>query len=82
MSQEIGSAKPGNRALSVSYSEINLESHRDGANKCDYYTCEIYPENRLMFSEVIKKEISYPTEYGYGLDLTNGFSKSLMVKLG
>ena len=82
MAQEIGSAKPGNRALSVPYSEINLESHRDGANKCDYYTCEIYPENRLMFSEVIKKEISYPAEYGYGLVANKWFFKKFDGKIG
>ena len=65
--QEIGSAKPGNRALSLPYSKIDLQSHRDGANKCDFYTCELYPENRKMFSEVIKETIDYPAEYGYGL---------------
>jgi len=82
MAQEIGSAKPGNRALSVPYSKINLESHRDGANKCDYYTCEIYPENRHMFSEVIKKEINYPAEYGYGLVANKWFFKKFAGKIG
>lgn len=82
MAQEIGSAKPGKRALSVPYSKINLESHRDGANKCDYYTCEIYPENRLMFSELIKKDISYPAEYGYGLVANKWFFKKFDGKIG
>jgi|TARA_R110000851_G_scaffold104219_3_gene221750 hypothetical protein len=65
--QEVGSAKPGIRALSLPYSEIDLQAHRDGANKCDFYTCEIYPENRKMFAEVIGGNIDYPAEYGYGL---------------
>ena len=65
--QEVGSAKPGSRALSLPYSEIDLQAHKDGANKCDFYTCELYPENRMMFSEVINNDINYPSEYGYGL---------------
>lgn len=65
--QEVGSAKPGNRALSLSYTEIDLQAHKDGANKCDFYTCELYPENKQMFSDVIDRDINYPAEYGYGL---------------
>jgi len=65
--QEVGSAKPGSRALSLPYSEIDLQAHKDGANKCDFYTCELYPENKQMFSEVINRDINYPAEYGYGL---------------
>jgi len=65
--QEVGSAKPGNRALSLPYSKIDLQSHKDGANKCDFYTCELYSENKQMFSYVIDRDINYPAEYGYGL---------------
>ena len=65
--QEVGSAKPGNRALSLSYTEIDLQAHKDGANKCNFYTCELYPENKQMFSDVIDRDINYPAEYGYGL---------------
>ncbi len=75
---EVGSAKPGKRALSLPYSEIDLNAHREGSKKCDYYTCEIYPENRQMFSEVIERDVDYPAEYGYGLVsnkwLTSAFS--------
>ena len=65
--QSIGSASPGKRALSVSYDKINHQAFIDGAKLSDYYTCEIYPENRHKFREVIGKEIDYPAEYGYGL---------------
>ena len=65
--QSIGSASPGKRALSVSYDKINHQAFVEGANLNDYYTCEIYPENRSKFKEVIDKEIDYPAEYGYGL---------------
>ena len=65
--QSVGSASPGKRALSVSYDKINHQAFIEGALMNDYYTCEIYPENRSKFKEVINKEIDYPAEYGYGL---------------
>ena len=40
-----GSATPGRRALSKSYDDINHDAFVKGAQVCDYYTCEIYPEN-------------------------------------
>ena len=43
------------RALSKPYSQINHKAFTDGASLCDYYTCEIYPENRSKFREVIWK---------------------------
>ena len=63
----VGSAAPGRRALSKPYSEIDLELHNANAQKCDYYTCEIYPENRRWFRQLIHREIDFPAEYGYGL---------------
>tara|TARA_B100000123_G_C25736170_1_gene431617 strand:- start:96 stop:953 length:858 start_codon:yes stop_codon:yes gene_type:complete len=73
---EIGSAKPGNRALSLPYDQIDLKAHRDGSKKCDFYTCEIYPENIQMFSEVIGRDVDYPAEYGYGLVGNKWFTKT------
>ena len=35
-----------------------------------------------MFSEVIKKEISYPAEYGYGLVANKWFFKKFDGKIG
>ena len=65
--ESVGSATPGRRALSKSYLEIDHQAFVDGAQLCDYYTCEIYPPNRQRFSEVINRKIDYPAEYGYGL---------------
>ena len=62
-----GSATPGLRALSKSYDEINHDAFAKGAQECDYYTCEIYPENRVNFIDVIQRRIDYPAEFGYGL---------------
>ena len=80
--QEVGSAKPGNRAISVSYDDINHLEFTEGATKNDYYTCEIYPENREMFEEVIGKQIDYPAEYGYGLVANKWFFKQFSGRIG
>ena len=63
----VGSATPGRRALSKGYDQINHEVFVEGAQLCDYYTCEIYPTNRGRFAQVIDRKIDYPAEFGYGL---------------
>ena len=63
----VGSATPGRRALSKGYDQINHEVFVEGAQLCDYYTCEIYPTNRSRFAQVIDRKIDYPAEFGYGL---------------
>ena len=79
----VGSAKPGNRALSLSYEEINHQEFVDGVKLNDYYTCEIYPENRRMFTDVVlNREIHYPAEYCYGLVSNKWFFKEFGNKIG
>ena len=68
--------------MSVSYDKINHQAFVDGAKLSDYYTCEIYPENRSKFREVIGKEIDYPAEYGYGLVANKWFFKQFGGKIG
>ena len=80
--ESVGSASPGKRALSVSYDKINHQVFVDGAKLSDYYSCEIYPENRSKFREVIGKEIDYPAEYGYGLVANKWFFKQFGGKIG
>jgi hypothetical protein len=80
--QAVGSATPGNRALSLSYEDINHQEFIEGAKLNDYYTCEIYPENRKMFDDVISKSIDYPAEYGYGLVSNKWFFKEFSGKIG
>ena len=63
----VGSATPGRRALSKGYDQINHEAFLEGAQLCDYYTCEIYPTNRDRFAQVIDRKVDYPAEFGYGL---------------
>ena len=79
----VGSAAPGKRALSKHYSQINMSSFKEGARLNDYYTCEIYPENRNMFNEVLPNiEIKYPAEYVYGLTSNKWFFKTFSSRIG
>lgn len=80
--QSVGSATPGKRALSKSYDNISHEKFVEGAQLCDYYTCEIYPENRRFFSEVIQKSIDFPAEYGYGLVANKWLLQTFSGKIG
>ena len=78
----MGSATPGKRALSKSYDSIDHDKFVEGAQLCDYYTCEIYPENRQRFSEVIEKEIDFPAEFGYGLVANKWLFETFAGKIG
>ena len=80
--KSVGSATPGRRALSKGYDKINHELFVEGAQLCDYYTCEIYPENRQRFSEVIEKEIDFPAEFGYGLVANKWLFETFAGKIG
>ncbi len=77
-----GSATPGRRALSKSYDEINQDAFVKGAQECDYYTCEIYPENRVNFIDVIQRRIDYPAEFGYGLVANKWLLKTFAGQIG
>ena len=77
-----GSATPGRRALSKSYDEINHDQFVKGAQECDYYTCEIYPENRVSFSDVIQRRIDFPAEFGYGLVTNKWLLKTFAGQIG
>ena len=77
-----GSATPGRRALSKSYDEIDHDAFVKGAQECDYYTCEIYPENRVNYLDVIQREINYPAEFGYGLVANKWLLKTFAGQIG
>jgi hypothetical protein len=50
---------------------------------CHLLLCEIYPENRKMFTEVIPNiSIDYPAEYGYGLVANKWFFKTFSGRIG
>ena len=77
-----GSATPGRRALSKSYDEIDHDAFVKGAQECDYYTCEIYPENRVNYLDVIQREINFPAEFGYGLVANKWLLKTFAGQIG
>ena len=79
---EKGSAKPGKRAISHALSKIDLAKFNSGANLCNFYTCEIYPENRTKFKEVINRNIDFPAEYQYALIANKWLFKKLNYKIG
>ena len=80
--EPMGSAQPGRRALSKSYDEIGHEQFVEGSSKCDYYTCELYPENRSRFKKVIPNEIDFPAEYGYALIANKWLFEVFSGKIG
>lgn len=64
----VGSAKPGNRALSLDYSQIDLDFFVNSSKKCRYYLCEIPSHNRNLFEQTFKPiEPDFPAEFIYGL---------------
>ena len=77
-----GSATPGRRALSKSYDEINHDAFVKGAQECDYYTCEIYPEYRVKFAGVINRAVDFPAEFGYGLVANKWLLKTFAGQIG
>jgi len=81
--ESVGSASPGRRALGKRYDEIDHDAFVNGAKLCDYYTCEIYPENISKFNEVIPGiAIDFPAEYGYGLVANKWLLKIFAGKIG
>jgi hypothetical protein len=61
-----GSAKPGKRALSKDYSEINLELFRSGWKNIDYLACEIPISDRRRFFNISPDRApDFPAEYLY-----------------
>lgn len=50
---------------------------------CDFYTCEIYPENRKMFYKIFNnKKIDYPAEFNYGLISNKWLLKEFSGNIG
>jgi len=80
---EVGSARPGRRALSMSYDEINHDAFVLGSLKCDYYMCELYPSNQKLFNEVLNmKEINYWAEFVYAAVATRWLTSTFAGRIG
>lgn len=76
-----GSAAPGKRALSVSYSRLNMDEFRGGVLKNDYITAELY--NQSLWNEVAPgRPIDYLAEFGYGLVANKWLLRQFKGKIG
>ena len=81
--KHVGSAEPGKRALSLSYNEINHKLFIEGAKLCNYYLCEIYPENKKLFYKIFKNiKINYPAEFNYGLIANKWILRKFKGRIG
>lgn len=80
--ESIGSAKPGNRALSKNYWRINHKEFVRGSKKNNYYLCEILDVNKKYFHEIFNKGFDYPAEYVYGLLSNKWLTKTFSDKIG
>ena len=79
-----GSAKPGKRALSISYNSFNLKPFLEGWNKADYHCVEYLEKGmREKLNELYpSQKNNIPTEYLYGLTSSKWFFKTFKGKIG
>jgi hypothetical protein len=81
--QEVGSAKPGKRALSVAYSEINMKPFEAGFELTDFIACESIPANLSNLSELRSgKGPDYPAEFLYASVANRWLTKTFESRLG
>jgi len=79
----IGSAKPGNRAISRELTPTELNEYRVHAKTADKYMCEIPLANRKLFDSVFpEKEICYPAELVYGLTANKWLTQTFSSEIG
>jgi len=80
---ERGSAKPGVRALSKSYDEININDFLEGVLKNDYIIGDVFPGRRTMFNELFpERERDFPSDYTHALVANKWFFKTFKGKIG
>lgn len=65
--KQVGSAKPGARAISKKLSKESINEFRNGAQNCDFYMCELISRNQKRFRKVVDRQIDFPAEFVYGL---------------
>lgn len=80
--ESVGSAKPGNRALSKNYWRINHKEFVRGSKKNNYYLCEILDVNKKYFFEIFDRDFDFPAEYVYGLLSNKWLTKTFKGKIG
>lgn len=80
----VGSAKPGKRALSVSYRSFNIKPFKDGFLKNDYICLEAFElESRKKFKNLFPNtKVNFHTEFLYALVANRWFFKQFKGKIG
>ena len=79
--ESVGSASPGKRALSKSYSDIKHEEFVSGVCENDYVNVELY--NRDLFNSLYpNRQINFNAEYGYGLVANRWLTKTFSESIG
>lgn len=81
--KEIGSAKPGKRALSVPYSEIDMRPFQAGLDLADFVACESVHPN-LSNLEILRKgkAADFPAEFMYASVANRWLTKTFQGRLG
>jgi len=80
---EHGSAKPGARALSKTYDEINIDEFMEGVLKNDYIIGDVFPGRRTMFNELFPdRERDFSSDFTHGLVANKWFFKTFKGRIG
>jgi hypothetical protein len=80
---EVGSAKPGKRALNIPYSDLDMQPFLLGANLVDEMACESVKDNRAKFEDLFDgRRPDYPAEFLYASVANRWLLNSLDGKLG
>jgi len=77
-----GSAKPGIRALSKPYSDIDMKPFKQGYLKNDIYSCLITSDHLNRFNEMFTRPVDVPLEILYGLVANRWIFKNVNHKIG
>jgi hypothetical protein len=79
----LGSAKPGNRAMSKPLTDEDMNIFRANSALCNRYMCEIPQENRNLFKETFPgRKIDYPAEIVYGLIANKWLTSTFAEQIG
>ncbi len=80
---EIGSAKPGNRAISRKLTDLELKKYWEGLTKVDYFACEIPKEDQNRFRQILPgANIQFPAEFLYASVANKWFTKTFDGQIG
>lgn len=81
--QQVGSATPGKRALSIPYNKFDITPFREGWLKADYHCVEyLEPGNKDKLNELYPDQKTIPTEFLYGLTMNKWFFQQFKGKIG